>query len=334
MEQVQSDEKRFIGIDGGGTKTTCVVGNEKGEILDVVHGQSSNIRSSSLDQVKQALLDVIRNAMNQSETSFGQVAFIYFALAGSDRPEARKRIAEALRPSIADSVPLRIDNDAMGALASGTWGGPGTVLIAGTGSIAYSRYSTGRVIRVGGWGYLIGDEGSGYDVGRRGLSAVFEEFDGRGEKTLLTSFLLNKYQVSEVPDLIPIIYNREEIRGEIASLSKLVFTAASHGDSIASNIIDEATGELIELVRPARLNPEMCKAPLVLCGGLFGNEYFKNQFVGKAREQLGELQVVHPAVSPAAGAFILAMQSFGIQIDQGVRRRIEESFIQCVKKRI
>ncbi|HEX6923693.1 MAG TPA: ROK family protein [Bacillales bacterium] len=332
MELVQHDVKRFIGIDGGGTKTTCVIGNENGQILGIAHGKSSNIRSRSLDQVKQALLDVILDVMDQTESSFDQIGVIFLALAGSDRPEARKRIVGALRPSIPDSIPVRIDNDAMGALASGTWGGPGTVIIAGTGSIAYSRLPEGRITRVGGWGYLFGDEGSGYDVGRKGLSAVFQEFDGRGERTLLTQLFLREFRLSETAELISVIYSKEDVRGEMAGLSKLVFFAAEQGDSMASGIVDQAVHELISLVQAARKDREIKESPLVLCGGLFMNDLFKNKFVERTKEQIGELQVVHPAVSPAVGAFALAMTSSGIRIDEDMKIMMENSFLECERR--
>jgi N-acetylglucosamine kinase-like BadF-type ATPase len=310
---------KFIGIDGGGTKTTCVIGDETGKIQATAAGKSGNIQSKPVDEVKDVVLQLIDDVTAQTETTPDQIQSIYLSMAGCGQPSDKKRVFEALRPFIADPVRLFVETDVVGALAAGTWGEPGIVLIAGTGSIAYTYTSSSEINRVGGWGYLLGDEGSGFDIGRKGLSAVLQQFDGRGEDTMLTGLVMEKLNLANPGELISFVYGRDNVKEGIADLSKLVFTAAKNDDPVAIQIIDEAISELIRLVETNQRVGETKKLPLVISGGLFSDEFFKRRFTIKLRDKLGDLSIIQPAVSPTVGAYMMSLRASGVEITEEVK---------------
>ena len=139
---------------------------------------------------------------------------------------------------IGHKAPVLVVNDALAALVAGAGDqGPGIVLIAGTGSICYGRNEAGQAARAGGWGYLLGDEGSGWWIGRRTLSAVMRAGDGRGPATLLTERVLAHLELDETSDLIHEVYYRDTRRRAVAGLSGVVQRAADDGDVVARQIL-------------------------------------------------------------------------------------------------
>jgi N-acetylglucosamine kinase-like BadF-type ATPase len=323
--------KTFIGIDGGGTKTVCVIGDETGKLLASATGGSSNIQSKPLPEVKETLFCLIEEVLEKSNTNPGQLDTVYFALAGGDRPTDKQRILRALDSLTRQKVRVVIENDAMAALASGTWGEPGIVLIAGTGSIAYACSANNPISRIGGWGYLLGDEGSGYDIGRKGLSAALRHFDGRGEKTILTERLMGHFGVSSPEEFISAVYSADAPKEKIAGVSKVVFAAAKREDRVALRIVDDAINELVTLVRASRRTLETEEWPIVLSGGLFSDSVFKNQFLKELNRKVGNLWVVFPTVPSAVGSFILALKHSKPKVTDELKEMIQTSWAHLQK---
>ncbi|MDC3414051.1 hypothetical protein NC797_06415 [Aquibacillus sp. 3ASR75-11] len=323
-------QNRFIGIDGGGTKTTCVIGDNFGTIHGSVQGLSSNIQTKPLDEVKELLLRLIHDVTTKTDTTPSLINTIYFSMAGCGRTSDQQRLFESLRPHIDHSIEIHVQVDVMGALAAGTWGEPGLVLIAGTGSIAYAYTSMGKITRVGGWGYLLGDEGSGFDIGRQGLAAVFKQHDKRGNETVLTELLLEKCNLSSPEELLSNVYSWKNRKEGIADTSKIVFKAAQSGDPVATCIIDNAILELVHLVETTLRVSETSNLPLVISGGLFSDQFFKGQFESKVRERIGEITIIHPSTSPSIGAFVLALKSAGIEMNKETKDAIVNSCSQIL----
>lgn len=329
------DFRKWIGIDGGGTGTQCMLGDQNGRVLAVSTGPSSNIQSKPLREVKEVLLGLIGDVLDKAETEIEQLDTVYLALAGGDRPTDKRRISSALQSLEHQHVQIVIDNDAMAALSAGTEGWPGLVLIAGTGSIAYAYPpSTKELTRVGGWGYLLGDEGSGYDIGRAGLGAVLKHFDGRGPKTLMTEMLMDKMGISNPSQIITGIYGKDNVRIEIANSSKVVFQASKQGDSVARKIIDEAIEQLISLVATAKASTaqQTDSLPLVVSGGLFQDEIFRIKFDGEVHRRFDNLPLIYPSLPPVAGAFILALRHSGENITDKLKIRMENSWAEFANK--
>ncbi|SFM07319.1 BadF-type ATPase [Paenibacillus sp. 1_12] len=325
-----NNSKRFIAVDGGGTKTACVIGDGCGHILAACSGESSNIKSRPWDEVKLELSTLIERVMELSHSDSSQLDGIFLGMAGADRPEDREQFVSFLEERFAGKVPITIHNDAVTALSAGTWGEAGIVLISGTGSIAYGYLpETDTYVRAGGWGYLLGDEGSGFDIGKKALTAVMKQHDGRGAQTELTELILSHWSLRDPNQIITYVYGQPNVRTAMAELAKLVVTAAKSGDSMALTIMEEAIEELAELAltvnrRLADIQPgtETKQLPLVLSGGVFSDDWFMNLLGQQTGIRTSGLRLSRLRIPPVAGCYILALKQAGITITELVKKRI------------
>jgi len=194
-----------IGIDAGGTKTVCLLADERGMILSEGRGPGANLHAAGEDAVEQVLRDVIAEAIGSRRIV---PAAICLGIAGVDR-EDEMRTVRAVMGRIGHESRVLIVNDALIALTAGARDAPAVVIVSGTGSIVYGRNANGEAARAGGWGHMIGDEGSGYWIGREALSAVMRAYDGRGPATRLTDAILAHLTVNDESRLPRIVYDRE-----------------------------------------------------------------------------------------------------------------------------
>ena len=167
--------------------------------------------------------------------------------------------------------PVVVVNDALIALAAGAGDTPGIVIIAGTGSIAYGRNARRDAARSGGWGHIIGDEGSGYWIGREALSAVVRAVDGRGPSTRLTDDVLEHFAIGDISGLPRIVYDRDLPRLSVAALGPIVQRASTFGDPVARGILERAADELTLAAESVAAKLEMRDDAFVfvLAGGVF-----------------------------------------------------------------
>ena len=229
-----------IGIDAGGTKTVCLLADERGLILAEGRGPGANLHTSGELGVEKVLHEVMEAAIG--ERGITPVA-ICLGIAGVDRDD-EARTVHAIMRRIGRLSRVVVVNDALIALVAGARDDPGIVIIAGTGSIAYGRNHRGQAARAGGWGHMIGDEGSGYWIGREALAAVMRAADGRGPLTGLTDDVLEHFSISDVSRLPRIVYDREQPRMSVAALGPLVQRARDNGDAVATGILERAADEL------------------------------------------------------------------------------------------
>jgi glucosamine kinase len=234
--------RAFIGIDGGGTKTDLALVDEHGVLLARVHGETCNQAVVGFEAAVAVLSALIDRAMAEASLDLPASAG-WIGMAGADRPDDRSRFARKLRSRCGN---LRITNDAELVL-SGTPQGTGIALIAGTGSIAFARNERGDSGRSGGWGHVIGDEGSAYMVAVDGLRAVAAETDGRGPATRLTADLLTWWRAERAELLIPRIYDPTVKKADIAASAPVVVAAAEAGDQVATTILQRAGDDLAVL---------------------------------------------------------------------------------------
>lgn len=317
---VAAEKRIFIGIDGGGTKTVAALCNQHGEVLSLASGDSANMQSRPWYEVETTLRELLRQLFAQANGSVSAVEAVVFGLAGADRPEAKRLISGSFGPLFSR---IYIDNDAVTALYSGTWGGPGIVLIAGTGSIAYGVSGTGIRHRVGGWGYLLGDEGSGFDLGKKAVTAVLRQFDGRGEETLLTATVLQHFAVRVPSELISLLYGSSNPRKRIAEAGRLLLQAADQGDRLSLRLLDQAAEDLLELVFTCE-NRMQERQPVVLAGGLLSAGSRLQRLVAERLQAAGREAII-PPFPPVAGALIMALQHAGVVVTDAVRQNLSES---------
>lgn len=319
----------FIGFDGGGTKTICVIGDEFGNIIASAIGASTNLKSRSPEYVKEVIHELISKVIIRAKTTENKIKGIYVSTAGGDREEDRKRWQEWILEFGLNPEQLVIANDAVGALAAGTKSKMGIVVIAGTGSICYSVENDNvKPIRVGGWGYLLGDEGSGYDIGIKALKTIVRVHDGRDQKNdAFTGYIIGKLGLDHAEQLVTYIYENEYPRKLIASVAKHVMSLAEQGEPRAVEIIEQAIDSLVEMVcSMADRDVKNKELSLVISGGLFHSAYFKRAFENKVRLKGFDQEIILPTYPPVVGSYICALLQNGVAITDEVEQNINKSW--------
>jgi N-acetylglucosamine kinase-like BadF-type ATPase len=298
---------RVIGIDAGATKTECLLADEKGAVLAKARGSGVNLQLFSEDEVEFALGSLAREVLGTQRARSVDALCVGMAGAGRERDFlAMRRILGRLGVARENLV----THDAAIALVAGTGERYGCVLIVGTGAAAYGIDRRGREARAGGWGPLLGDEGSGYWMGLRALRAVMRAYDGRAGETLLTRPILERLGVGDVEALVHRVY-RELAREEIAGLAPLVQQAADLGDAEAQSIIDEAAREFVRAVESVigKLDLAGESFRLVLSGGLWkAVPVLRQDFESLIKKVAPWASVSELGVEPARGAVAIALE--------------------------
>ena len=293
-----------LGIDAGGTKTVCQLADDQANILAESRGGGANLQASGELEVEKVLHQVIERALVNASA---RPAAICLGMAGVDRPRDAD-VVRGILLRIGHRAQPYVVNDALIALEAGVPGGAGVVVVAGTGSIAYGRDAQGRAARAGGWGYVLGDEGSGYWLGRHALRAVVRAADGRGRTTALTARVLAHFHVDRPQDLVWEIYGSGLKPTAIASLAVEVGAAAMEGDTLAEDIISAGAVELAGAAASVarRLSLERC--PVVLAGGVLrGVAPLRERVVANLSRALPDAEARVLEVEPALGAVRLAL---------------------------
>jgi N-acetylglucosamine kinase len=256
-----------LGIDAGGSKTVCLLANADGQILSEGRGPGANLHAAGELEAEKVLHQVMEAALGDRDL---RPEVVCLGMAGVDREDDARIVTGMVRRLTRGSRPLVV-NDALVALVAGAGPSPGIVVIAGTGSIAYGRNAGWIATRAGGWGHAIGDEGSGYWIGRHAMTAVVRALDGRGPATRLTGDVLAHFNVSDGAGLVQIVYHREVPRKNVAMLGPLVQRASDQGDAVASQILERAAEELTMAAQSVatRLGMRGEAFPFVLSGSVF-----------------------------------------------------------------
>jgi len=305
-------EQLILGIDSGGSKTIACLGrlNETGTPQELGRGTAgpANLNSVERSEVLKNITDAVAAAFAAAGIPRRTVASAVLAAAGSDRDENRKVFIEwAHDISLADR--FRIVHDAWPVLAAGTPECWGVALISGTGSIAFGRAADGRTFRAGGWGFLFGDEGSGYALAVAGLRAAAQAADGRIAPTQLLPAALQQFHIDRPEALVAAVYPLAGDRQRIAEFAKPVLDLAAGGDAVAVAIVHEAARQLAAMVGAvaARLDVAGETIPLALTGGvLVASQLLQNRLVKELHAlkiNIGPIAVVN---EPVLGALKLA----------------------------
>lgn len=295
----------IIGIDGGGTKTVGLLTTDTGEQIAKAEAGPSNYHVVGTERTHEVLKEIV----SQLSTNVGSIALdsIPFCLgmAGLGRAEDKKVIGQ-----ICDRFGINknriLTHDAHIALVGGTGKQEGVIVISGTGSIVYGINKNGKEARAGGWGYLLGDEGSGYDIALNGLQAVARAADKREPPTELTQLILNRLDLDTPNDLIR--WTHAASRDEIAQLAALVFKAMEIGDTKAEEIIDSAISELACAVETVVMQLEFTHPfDIVFSGGILLHQPILADKLQRWIEKIIlDSSVISPKHEPAYGAVLLA----------------------------
>lgn len=305
----------FLGVDGGQTSTTAVIGDADGKIVGWASAGPCNHVAGA--EAKAKFLRVMGECVSQAARRAGieQARYHFkaacFGMSGGPADKA------ALLRELIDAEHWIVTHDAMIALAGATSGEPGIVVIGGTGSIAFAQNARGETARAGGWGYLFGDEGGAFDIVRQALRAVLREHEGWGGRTALTPALIEAVSATDADQLLHLLYTPDWPRQRVASLAEIVNRIAEDGDPVAIGTLHNAARDLALLAASVRrqLWNEGESARVAWVGGVFRSAILLERFRAVVSLE-GNTVCEAPKHGPAAGALLLAYRAAGVR---GVR---------------
>jgi N-acetylglucosamine kinase-like BadF-type ATPase len=298
-----------IGIDGGATHTVAVLADaHSGAELGRGQGGSSNIQAVGVESALRELNHAVAGAFQAAHAPRRPVGAAALGLAGVDRAEGLD-VIRGWADLVQLAGRLTVANDATLLFAAGTPDGWGLAIVAGTGSIALAVDRDGRDARAGGWGYLLGDEGSAWRVGQRALQTACRAADGIGPPTALLAAFLNELGTSDAREFIPAVYRGKWDKAAIARLAPVAWAAAEGGDATAAAIFAEEARELAKTAAGAVAAGGLPRdgVPVALTGGMVvENAAFRARFLA----ELSALGVTPGPVGlvddPVVGAVVLA----------------------------
>ncbi len=298
----------FLGIDGGGSKTSCLIGDENSVLGSGSAGGSNLVRVGEA-QAREALAAAIRQACAVASLAPAQITRTCLGLAGA----ARAEIADPVRHMLTEIVSGEIEvvGDMVIAHEAAFGGGPGVIVISGTGSIAYGRNSQGQTKRAGGWGHAVSDEGSGHRIGRAAVAdALRAEDEAHGANPALLAGIKQAWRVESHDQLI--LAANASPAPDFAALLPAVLAAADSGDVLARRILSEAGTELAGLAGIVihHLFPQGGSVPVAMSGGVFANSALLCQvFYNSLRSEYPDAAVKAQVIDPVRGALELARKS-------------------------
>jgi glucosamine kinase len=294
-----------VGIDAGGTNTRVrAVLPGTGEAL-TAEGPGANPNRAGLDAAAATLSDTVRQALGERTAAIAVCA----GVAGAGRPDDQRSLAEAMARNLStyDVRHVRVVHDGEIALEAAFEGGPGIIAIAGTGSLVLGRDSGGGFYRAGGWGYMIGDEGSGQALGAAAMRAVADAIDG-GPETLLSQLARETYGITDGDELIKRVY-REGIR--LQDAARLLLDACERRDAVALRILSGQVELLTHQIALVAARMSDATAPVALIGGLSGSTVYREALEEALGRRLPEWPLTQPAGEPLHGAVRLARALIG-----------------------
>jgi N-acetylglucosamine kinase-like BadF-type ATPase len=303
--------KLFLGVDGGQSGTTAVIGDETGRILGTGEAGPCNHAAAGegRGKLERAIKESLAAACGQAGLDPVTVHFEAACFGMSGGPEDKRGILAAmLRVGR-----LVVTNDAVIALAGATGTGQGIITIAGTGSIAFGRNPAGRSARAGGWGHIFGDEGGGFDIARQAARAVLRLEEGWGAPTVLRERLLAATGSQNANEMLHRFYTDEWPRSRVATLARVVDAAAAEADGVALGIMQVAAQQLARLAGAVRgeLWSPGTVVELAYIGGVFQSRVLLENFRSLVQQE--GVRCGAPRHSPAEGALREAYRSVGLE---------------------
>jgi glucosamine kinase len=323
----------YLGIDGGGSKTTCAVGDDSTTLATAAAGPSNIVRVGEA-QARESLHSAVRQACAAAGIIPAQIACTCIGAAGAARPEVAAAVRRAL--AVILKPPIKVVGDMHVALEAAFDTGQGVVVNAGTGSFAYGRNACGTTARAGGWGFAISDEGSAHWIGRFAIAVVLRATDEQGTRdhaaaensSPLPGALIRAWSVGSVNDLASAANSTPP--PDFAALFPAVLASADAGDPLAQNILTQAGIELARLAdiairrlfheaatplpaTPAATSAPDASVPLAMAGGVFRHSSLVRQvFYNELRQSQPRANLNPQVIDPVEGALRLARKAPGL----------------------
>jgi N-acetylglucosamine kinase-like BadF-type ATPase len=304
----------FLGVDGGQSSTTALIGDEHGRILGRGVAGPCNHAAGVEGRAKfeRAIAGSLAAACREADFDPAGVSFASACFGLSGGPDDKREI-------LADTVRaerLIVTHDAAIALSGATASGQGIVTIAGTGSIAFARNAAGQTARAGGWGYIFGDEGGAFDLVRQALRAALRMEEGWGPPTVLRQILLDRTGCASVNQALHLFYTPDWPRSRVAELAPMVDAAAAEGDAAARHILENAAQDLALLsasVR-SRLWRPGDSVDVAYIGGVFRGRTLLERYRILVELDEGN-RCAPPLRGPAEGALLEALRAAGVRAE-------------------
>jgi len=301
----------FCGIDGGATKTTCVITDENLNSMASLKGAASSFLKDGELRVASIIVDLIRKSLKIANIKPASLTGVVVGSTGAGREKDALRLSNKIKEAFKNNglnyLNFKVVSDAQIALEGAFGGEPGAILIAGTGSIMYAKNKLDEIKRVGGFGRLIGDEGGGNKIGLRGLIGCAKAFDNRGINTLLIQKLKNHFNIYSAPALIDFVYNKNF---PVANFAPYVIEAAAEGDKLSITILEEEANELILHIKAMLKLLGVTNLNIAPIGSLITRDNYYSELFRKKVLNLKGIKIVEAKYPPEIGAVILAKKLF------------------------
>lgn len=307
--------KLFLGVDGGQSGTTALIGDETGRLLGRGEAGPCNHAKSTEGRAKleAAVRGSVGAACEQAGLDAATLRFEAACFGMSGGPEDKREILAG----ILNAGRLAVTHDGVIALSGAVASGRGIIVIAGTGSIAFGRNAAGRAARAGGWGHVFGDEGGAFDIVRQALRAALRAEEEWGPATVLHRVLLDATGARDANEMLHLFYTPEWPRSRVARLAVTVDQAAAAGDAIASGILNQAAAQLAML--GAAVRAQLWAAgeaiDLAYVGGVFGSRALLERFRSLVELESG-VRCVAPRYGPVEGALLEAYREGGLSVGE------------------
>lgn len=315
-------KRYFLGVDGGGSKTTAVVFDEEGNFICKAVGESINYYSVGLENARLAMKNII-----ESLTVKEYECAVIGMSALNERATAEE--TEKFCSGIIISENIIMDSDLFVALEALDADGECAAIISGTGSMVVHRDNNGVISHAGGWGYILGDEGSGYSIGLSGIKAAIRSAEKSAPETELLSACLDYFSIGDIYELIDLYYEKTVSRKTTAAFARKVAECAENGDSIAKVIIETEAEELSKTAL-GLFNDKGSSFPVGLWGGVFqNNSIFRDKFTTiLSANDFSNVKLID--FTPEVGAIFAGYKASGVEIVDIIKDNITSTYIKTI----
>ncbi len=323
-------DRIILAVDGGGTSTRCMAIDSNGIVRGAAEAGPSNHILSPWETVKESIESALRAAVEEASVEVEAVACISLGTAGIGPGGEGKEAIEDLAREILPAEKVTATGDMVIAFHGAIMEDCGVVANAGTGSVVYGRSAAGAYRQVGGWGHVVGDEGSAYDIAIRGLRAAARFLDGRSESTVLVDRIPPALDVSDMIQVAFKIYGLNMSREEVAGLAKIVAEAAADGDEVSRNILRGAAEELALAVTTAirELGMQNRRIPVSYVGSVFDSgELVISPFTDAVAMKCPCADVLPPKFPAIIGAFVLGAREAGWDVSAQMLMNVKKSLL-------
>jgi len=327
--------KYYLGIDAGGTKTFCLIGDEEGHIKGFGRAGAGNYECFGVEPAAVENRKAVHGALDDAGLSLDDIAGIGMGIAGADIPEDYEMLERAIYTPLFGDVPRVFRNDSMGGLRGGTREPYGIVIACGTGCVCAGVNRAGVHTRVGGFSAELGDIVSGTSIGLRGVQAVCQARDGVIPETLLTSKFVARAACADADDFFLKLYREELSQADLEPMAKLVFDAAFEGDATACDILEWGGRYLGRMVVAVAERLGMCEEAfeVVMAGGVFkgSSPVLVDAMQTVIHRACPKARTVMPIFEPVVGALLMGME-LDVTVTEAVYQTLSAELLDAEKR--